>query len=136
MLLNDYEDFVVSRLKSYPDTSSAQIHDLLKEHFPDFPHASAKTVYNYVLAIRARYDFPCEESSRDYQIVAELPYGEQAQVDFGFYNMRTTTGKTCKVQFFCMVLSRSRYKDVLFSDVPFFVQLAIEAHEKAFCYFG
>ena len=134
-LLGDYEDFVRKRLEIYPDTSSAQIHDLLKEHFPDFGAVSPKTVYNYVLSVRALYDLPSEESVRDFQMVAETPYGAQAQVDFGFYNMRTTTGKTRKVQFFCMILSRSRYKYVLFTDQPYTSQTVIEAHEKAFSYF-
>jgi hypothetical protein len=61
-----------------------------------------------------------------------LPYGQQAQVDFGFYNMTTSQGKTKKVQFFTFVLSRSRYKYILFSDLPFTTQSVIEAHELAF----
>ncbi|HCU19312.1 MAG TPA: IS21 family transposase, partial [Bacteroidales bacterium] len=34
-----------------------------------------------------------------------------------------------------MVLSRSRYKYVLFSETPFTSFSAIEAHEKAFAFF-
>lgn len=35
-----------------------------------------------------------------------------------------------------MVLSRSRYKYVFFSDTPFTSYTAIEAHEKAFAFYG
>ena len=35
-LLGGYEDFVHKRLVEYPQTSSAQMHDLLKEAFTDF----------------------------------------------------------------------------------------------------
>src|SRR5690606_6537634 len=76
------------------------------------------------------------ESGRDFQMIAELPYGQQAQVDFGFYNMRTTDGKTKTVQFFCLVLSRSRFKYVVFTDTPYTSETVIKAHEKAFEYIG
>src|SRR5690606_2007568 len=79
---------------------------------------------------------PKEMSTRDFQMVAELPYGEQAQVDFGFYNMTTTRGKQKKVQFFTFILSRSRYKFVVFSDVPFTTSMVIAVHEEAFRFIG
>lgn len=135
-LLGGYEDFVHKRLELYPQTSSAQMHDLLKEAFTDFANVSQKTVYNYVLHVRSLYDLPLEEWGRDFQMVAELPYGQQAQVDFGFYNMRTTAGKTRKVQFFCLVLSRSRYKYVVFTDTPYTSETVVKAHEQAFEYLG
>lgn len=135
-LLGSYENFVRLRLEQYPHTSCAQLHDLLKENFTDFGTVSQKTVYNYVMSVRSLYDLPLEESGRDFQMVAELPYGEQAQVDFGFYNMRTTAGKTQKVQFFCLVLSRSRYKYVVFTDSPYTSETVTKAHEQAFEYLG
>ena len=135
-LLLEFEDFIFNRLRSLPDKSSAQIHDLLKEQFPGLEPISPKTVYNFVMAVRAKYSLSVEEPARQYQMVAELPYGQQAQVDFGFYNMRTTEGRTRKVQFFCMSLSRSRFKYVLFTDRPFTTITVIEAHERAFRHFG
>ena len=50
--------------------------------------------------------------------------------------MRTTTGTRVKVFFFTIVLSRSRFKYVWFTDRYFTSELAIEAHEKAFEYIG
>ena len=66
----------------------------------------------------------------------ELPWGKQAQVDFGEYNMRDGQGKRVKVYFFTMVLSRSRCKYVFHSLTPFTSALTVYAHIKAFEYFG
>ena len=126
-----YEGFVKDKLLAHPDTPAAQMHDWLKEHHQDFPVTSQKTVFNFVHSIRGKYNIPKAEKQRDYACVPELPYGLQAQVDFGFYNMATTLGKTKKVQFFTFVLSRSRYKYILFSDTPFTTASVINAHESA-----
>jgi transposase len=129
-----YESFIKLRLEKYPDTSSAQMHDWLKEHFGDLPVKSAKTIFNFVSWVRIKYHLPKLSPSRQYEVVEELPYGKQAQVDFGEYNLRGSQGKRVKVFFFTMVLSRSRYKFVWFTDKYFTSELAIEAHEKAFVY--
>lgn len=50
--------------------------------------------------------------------------------------MRDGLGKRVKVYFFTIVLSRSRYKWVYFSEAPFTSALAIHAHQKGFNYFG
>lgn len=133
--LSDYEHFVKEKLTAYPDTSAAQMHDWLKECYPDFPKVNPKTVYNFVMSVRQEYNIPKESATREYFIVEELPEGKQAQVDFGEYNMRASNGKRTKVYFFTMVLSMSRYKYVCFTDVPFTSELAINAHEKAFKFF-
>jgi transposase len=134
--LDPYEEFIKSRLETYQETSAAQMHDWLKEHYPKFPCVTAKTVYNFVMWVRQKYHLPKVSPLRDYEAVEELPYGQQAQVDFGQYNMRNGLGRRIKVWFFTMVLSRSRYKYVFFSDIPFTSYAAIEAHEKAFSFFG
>lgn len=131
-LLDPYRDFVRERLELYNDTSAAQMYDWLKEYDPEFPQVSPRTVFNFVQGIRMEYNIPKETTARDFQMVPELPYGEQAQVDFGFYNMTTTQNKQKKVQFFTFLLSRSRYKFVLFSDIPFTTAMVIDAHEQAF----
>lgn len=135
-LLDDYESFVKDRLTAHPAASAAQVHDWLKEHHKRFPPISAKTVYNFVMAIRQKYAIPLEEASREYFVVEELPYGFQAQADFGQYILRNTEEKRKKVHFFVMMLSRSRMKFVRFSDIPFTSRTAIDAHEEAFKYFS
>ena len=134
-LLSVYESFVKDRLTAHPAASAAQMHDWLKEHHKTFPQISAKTVYNFVMAIRQKYAIPLQEASRDYFVVDELPYGLQAQADFGQYTMRNTEERRKKVYFFVMMLSRSRMKFVLFSTSPFTCSTAIEAHEEAFKFF-
>ena len=131
-----YEEFIKSRLEMYPDTSAAQMHDWLKEHFPCLETVSPKTVFNFVAWVRQHYHIPKINTAREYEVVEELPYGQQAQADFGEYNLRDNQGKRVKVFFFTLVLSRSRYKYVWFQDQYFTSELAIQAHEKAFAFFG
>jgi hypothetical protein len=57
-LLDRYEGFVKSKLEAYPDTSSAQMHDWLKEHYTDLPSVSVKTVFKYVSRVRASTTYP------------------------------------------------------------------------------
>ena len=131
-----YEDFVRQRLGSFRDTPAAQMHDWLKEHHPGFPSVSQKTVFNFVSWVREKHSLPMTKTERQFGQVEETPFGKQAQVDFGEYNMRTTTGTRAKVFFFTFILSRSRYKYVWFIDRYFTSELAIGAHEKAFEYIG
>ena len=135
-ILSDYEDFVASKLSAFEDTSAAQIHDWLKEAHVDFPEVPPRTVYNFVMFVRQKHNIPFVRIPREYFPVEELPYGEQSQVDFGEYNMRTSNGKRKKVKFFAMVLSRSRMKHIWFLDKPFTAKAVAQAHEKSFEFFG
>lgn len=132
--LDPYEQFVRERLILYPETSAAQMHDWLKERHESFPTVNPKTIFNFVHWIRDKYNIPKLALKRQHEMVEELPYGKQAQVDFGQYNMRTSTGKRAKVFFFTFVLSRSRYKYLWFTDRYFTTDLAIQAHELAFSF--
>lgn len=94
------------------NTPAAQMHDWLKEDYSDFPEVSQKTVFNFVSWVRKKHQLPIIKTQRQFQQLEETPYGKQAQVDFGEYNMRTPTGRRVKVFFFTLVLSRSRFKFV------------------------
>ena len=135
-ILDGYVDFVVGKLKQFSDTSAAQMHDWLKESFPGFPEVSQKTVFNFVAYVRNRHNIPVAKPFRDFAMVEELPYGMQAQIDFGTYIMRNSTGGRTKVYFFAFTMARSRAKFLYFLDRPFCSATAIEGHEKAFAYFG
>ena len=130
--LAPYENFIKSRLELCLDASSAQVHDWLKEHYPVFPKVSIRSVYNFVLYVRGKHHLLKTFDTRAYNQVEELPYGQQAQVDFGEYNMTDVEGHRKKVYFFAMVLSRSRFKFVFFNEHPFTAETAIAAHEAAF----
>jgi hypothetical protein len=136
--LSPYLKFIKTELTNFPFLSAAQIEDRLKEHFTDLPQIHSKTVYNFVQIVRKHYhiDKPGKEQYRQYEKIPELPYGKQAQVDFGEYNMLTSNEKRIKVYFFCIVLSRSRYKFVYFQNQPFTAKTAVYAHELAFEYIG
>lgn len=131
-----YEDFVRDRLKVYPETSSAQMHDWLKEYHENFPKLNPKTIFNFVHFIRVKHNIPKLSVQRQMTVVEELPYGKQAQVDFGEYTLRSSSGGRVKIFFFTLVLSRSRFKYVWFTDRYFTTALAIQAHELAFAYMG
>ena len=88
-LLTPYEEFVLKRLEECPGASAAQVHDWLKEHYKNFIEVNEKTVFNFVLAVRNKYDIPKLFDYRDFGKIEELAYGKQAQVDFGEYNMTT-----------------------------------------------
>jgi transposase len=133
-LLTPYESFVKEKLLQVPSASAAQLHDWLKEHHDDFPETGQRTVYNFVIWVRQKYHILQEAKLRDYFPVEELPYGAQGQVDFGQYTLRCDQGRK-KVYFFSMVLSRSRYKFVYFSDRSFTTKTAVDAHEAAFKFF-
>lgn len=135
-VLSPYERFVQEKLILFEDTSAAQIHDWLKEHHPDFPETNPRTVYNFVMFVRQKHNIPYVKMAREYFPIEELPYGEQAQVDFGEYNMRTANGTRKKVKFFIMVLSRSRMKFVWFLDKPFTAVTVCQAHEYAFSFYS
>lgn len=134
-ILDSYTDFVLSRLKEYSDTSASQMFDWLKEHHPSLPNVCEKTVYNFVMEIRQKHNIPVTETFREYFPIEELPYGEQAQVDFGVYIMLAHGKHRKKVYFFAMVLSRSRMKFCCFLDRPFKAKDVCAAHEESFRYF-
>lgn len=135
--LMKYYGFVKDNLENKPYLSAAQIEDRLKENYHDLPDVHPKTVYNFVRMIRQREGIKkCKtEKNRDYQKLPEVKYGAEAQVDFGEYNMKDDFGKTHKVYFFTMVLSRSRYKFVYFQYQPFTTATATFAHLLAFEFF-
>ncbi len=133
--LDQYESNIHQQLIDCGDLSASQIHDRLKERFPDFPNTSEKTVYNFVQKVRHKHGIDKNAPARQYTKCEETPYGQYAQVDFGERSIKDTSGIYRKVYFFVMVLSRSRAKFTYLSSTPFNSELAIYAHELAFSYF-
>lgn len=136
-ILDEYESCVRDILREYPFLSASKIHDWMRERYPDLPPVCGKTVYNFVEAVRRKYNLEKTAiSKRVYEKVPDTPYGEYAQMDFGESRMPTDKGTAVKVYFFVMVLSRTRYKYVYFSRTPFNTALAVYAHELSFSFFG
>ena len=135
-ILEPYKDFIVQRLGQYQDTPAAQMHDWLKEYYPDFPAVSPRTVYNYVMKIRSEYNLPkVTANERVYQALPLTPPGAFAQVDFGHKKLRSSDGKMHTVHFMVMLLCYSRQKYIWFQEKPFTSESAVMAHEKSFEYF-
>ena len=136
--LDVYTEYVLGELRRWPFLSSSQVHDRLRENFPDMRRVTERTVYNFVHRLRVEHNIPkrADESGRPYERQPERPYGEYGQVDFGERWMPVAGGCRKKVYFFAMCLSRSRYKYVYFSERPFTTALAVYAHELAFEYYG
>ena len=131
--LESYESFVRDRIEQCPDCSAAQVEDWLKEQYPDMDAITTRTVYSFVRQVRHAYNLPKPGKSwRQFHPVEQLPYGRQAQTDFGEAWMQTVEGKRVKVYFMVMLLSRSRQKAVRFSLQPVTARFAVEAHEHAF----
>ncbi len=132
-----YSSFIRKLLSGKPYLSAAQVEDRLKEHYDDLPKIHSKTVYNFVMAIRTRYDIPkpAKSSERVFEKLPDVDFGKEAQVDFGETWLQTKQGGRKKVHFFTMVLSRSRYKYVVFDERPFTSQTSSDVHHLAFAYF-
>ena len=132
-----YKDVVLEWLRKYPDISSAQMYDWLKERNRletlDFQQRSFR---EYVRKLREEYDIKKPDRSRQYEAVEELPPGEQAQVDMGEISLQTPNGRHHKVYCFAMVLAHSRYKYVFWQERPFTTDSFIQAHIRAFEFFG
>lgn|GEM_PF-3690733 len=75
--LDPYRDFIVDQLVAAPFLSSAQVLDHLKEHFPDLPSVSERTVYNVVRRIREEEDIAKEaEPGRSFSHVEDGDWGQ------------------------------------------------------------
>lgn len=135
--LDGYEIYVKESLERSPYLSASQIHDRLRENYPDFPEVNSKTVFNFVQHMRLKYNIPKSEADpRPFSKLPETPPGEYAQVDFGEYWMHRGDGRRVKVYFYVMVMSYSRRKHVFMSRTPFTAAMAVYAHQLSFVFFG
>ena len=136
--LDIFEEEVKRELINAPYLSSRQVHDHLREHHADFPDVSEKTVFNFVMRIRDKYQIPktYEETIRPMEKLPESAPGKIMQVDFGEYWMRRNDTRRVKVYFFAAVMGYSRHKFTYFSKTPFTTELAIYAHQLAFQFYG
>lgn len=133
--IDKYKDLILSWLQEFRDISTAQIYDWLIERYDKLDFKD-RTLRLYVSDLREEYNLPKVPCIRQYEEVAELPMGYQAQVDFGEIWLSKPDGSKIKVYCFAMVLSHSRYKFLWWQDKPFTTLPLIDAHNKSFEYFG
>ena len=133
--LDEYNSIILRWLEDFPDLSSSQVHDWLREENLELSVAES-TVANYVRRLRKEYKIPKVKNHRQHEAVEELPMGFQMQVDFGEKSLRDINGKWVKLRVITFVLSHSRYKYMEWLDRPFTTVDVIKAHENAFEYYG
>lgn len=134
---DEYRSYVVSCLQKYPDMTASQLYDWIKEltgkaRLP----FGMRSFRSYVCSIREEYGIEKPESSRQYEAVEDPPMGAQAQVDMGQISLETPSGKHKTVYGFGMVMSHSRHKFVLWQERPWTTATFVQAHIKAFRFFG
>jgi len=133
--IDKYKEQILEWIKEFRDMSSSQIYDWLKERYGKLDFKD-RTLRLYVNKLRNEYNLPKVLEVRQYEEVPETPMGYQAQVDMGEIWLLRPDKTRVKVYCFAMVLSHSRYKYAIWSDKPFTTQTFIDAHNKAFEYFG
>jgi predicted transcriptional regulator len=57
-VLGPYEKFIKERLEQYPETSAAQMHDWLKEFYPDFPKPAKRPYSTLFIGCGTNIMFP------------------------------------------------------------------------------
>lgn len=132
--LEAYREFIVSKLKVYPQIRATNMYFQLKESFGDFECKRA-TFYRFFSLVREQSGF-ARFKERMISPREQLPPGYEAQVDFGQFKMLDMYGLAVRVYFFCIVLSYSQMRFAYFSRQPFNTGTAINAHEHAFKYFN
>lgn len=108
---------------------SSAIYDYLGERHGALP-GSERTLRNYLAYLKASGAVG-KGKGREYKPVEPLPYGRQAQIDFG--QELTNLGKA---YFAVVVLARSRYRYVAAQERPFTTADVIGHLLDAFDYFG
>ena len=119
--LDPYKDFIKVLLEEEGSFSAPQIHDKLKENYPDLPYVSERTVDSYVEEVRYEFGIAktIEPLPRQTCQLSPCGYGEEAQIDFGEKLIRNEIGYYVRIYFFAMVLRRSKHKFILLSNRPF-----------------
>lgn len=132
-ILDNYRQYILEIIKTYPGINNTVILRKLKDDFKDF-NLPNSTVFRYIKNLRSQTGYEKPKRRFIMQDVTEPAY--QGQVDFGQYVMKTMYGNNIRVYFFVMMLSFSRMKFVYFSVESFTAKKVIEAHNYAFKYFG
>lgn len=133
--IDKYKDVILEWLQEFNDMTAAQVYDWLREKYNPL-NFKERTLRLYISNLRDEYKIPKAPYIRQYEEVPELPMGYQAQVDLGQIWLKKQDRTKVKVYCFAMVLSHSRYKFLWWSDKPFTTLSFIDAHNKAFEYFG
>jgi hypothetical protein len=70
--------------------------------------------------------------NRNYEVIQNITMGKQEHVDIGQTYQRTSTGKELKLHSICFVLSHSRFKLVVWQDLPYTLVMSFELMNMPF----
>ena len=115
----------------YQRLNMASVYDYLEERFGELP-GNEQTLRNFIGYLKESNKLTLNEDMRIYKSVPELPFGRQMQLDFGQYRCRSGL----KLFIFAALLSASRYKYVVFQDLPFKTGDVIRHLLNCYDYFG
>jgi len=134
--LKQYEEEIMAWLGKHPDMTSSQVHDWLKEKYPDTYNGKDRTIRLFVQKLREKHNIPKSAPSRQYQAAVDPPMGYQAQVDFGEKVVYRADGSSTKLYCMGIVLANSRYKYAEWWDKPLTTAKLLEMLNHAFEYFS
>jgi len=134
--LEQHKELLISWLKEYPDVTSAQAHDWLKEKYE--LTLTEGSVRNFVNKLRKEYNLEKQkEPTRDYQAVEDPPMGYQMQVDIGEVTVSDVYARKY-IKLYCVgfVLSNSRYKYGFWYDRTLKAKDMVQAIHSCFEWMG
>lgn len=130
--LDDYRDFIIQLLQTYPGLSAVKVMRKLKAKVDDLA-VSDRSMRRYIQVLKQEISF---KQARYYEPVLDMIPGEQCQVDGGELRGVLIGGAPTTVYFMVFVLSYSRLMHVSVSPRPIDTQTLIRQHDAAFRYFG
>jgi len=130
--LDEYRDFLIHQLKSYPHLSAVKLARRLREKVGELP-ASDRSLRRYVSALKAQV---ASGQARYYEPVVDAVPGVQCQVDPGELRGVLIGGLERTVYFVVFVLACSRLMYVGARLQPLDTEAFIQLHDEAFRYFG
>ena len=131
-ILDEYRDYIIHLLKTYPRLSAVKVLRKLKEKVGDV-EVSDRSVRRYIRSLRQTVAF---KQKRYYEPVLDMVPGVQCQVDLGEVRGIQIGGEERTVYFVVFVLSYSRLMYVGVSPCPVDTEAFIRIHDAAFRYFG
>jgi transposase len=130
--LDDYRDYLIQLLQTYPGLSAVKVLRKLRAKVDDLA-VSDRSVRRYIRALKQEISF---KQVRYYEPVLDMIPGEQCQVDGGESRDVMIGGVETTVYFTVFVLSYSRLMHVSVSARPIDTETLIRQHDAAFRYFG
>ena len=131
--LDDYREYIIHLLQSYPGLSAVKIQRKLKLKTCDLT-VSDRSVRRYIQDLKQTITL---KQKRYFEPILDMVPGEQCQVDGGKMRGVLINGVEATVYFMVFVLTYSRLMHVSVSDKPIDTEMLIRQHDDAaFRYFG